>query len=109
MSDKVRVGLVGPGGWADGFLAPVVASHSGAVLAAVCGRNRERAEVAGGQARCGCRSTPTIRQMIDDGGVDAVIVATPEDAHHPVVMAALAARLHVLCEKPMAFSAAESS
>ena len=46
--------------------------------------------------------------MIDQGDLDAVIVSTAEDAHHPAVMAALAARLHVLCEKPMAFSATQS-
>ena len=44
MADKVRVGLVGPGGWAEYFHAQIVAAHDGAVLAAVCGRNRERAE-----------------------------------------------------------------
>ena len=46
--------------------------------------------------------------MIDRAGLDAVAVVTPEDLHHPMVMAALRAGLHVLCEKPMAFSAAES-
>ena len=108
MSDKVRVGLVGAGGWAQGFHAPVVASHSGAVLAAVCARTRERAEPLA--AKHGVDQVYTDYQdMIDSGGVDAVIVATPEDVHHQVVMAALAARLHVLCEKPMAFSADESS
>ena len=108
MSDKVRLGLVGAGGWARDFHAPVVASHSGAVLAAVCARTRERAEPLA--AKHGVDQVYTDYQdMIDSGGVDAVIVATPEDVHHQVVMAALAARLHVLCEKPMAFSADESS
>jgi predicted dehydrogenase len=108
MSGRVRVGLVGPGSWGAGFLAPIVNSHSGAVLAAICDRNRERAESLA--AKHGVAQVYTdYQQMIDDGGVDAVIVATPEDAHHPVVMAALAARLHVFCEKPMARSAAESA
>ena len=108
MSEKVRVGLVGAGGWAQDFLAPVVASHSGAVLAAVCGRSRQRAESLA--AKFGVAEVYTDYQaMIDSGGVDAVIVATPEDVHHRVVMAALAAGLHVLCEKPLAFSADESS
>ena len=108
MSDKVRVGLVGAGGWAQDFHAPVVASHSGAVLAAVCARTRERAEPLA--LKHGVDQVYTDYQdMIDSGGVDAVIVATPEDVHHQVVMAALAARLHVLCEKPLAFSVDESS
>lgn len=108
MADKVRVGLVGPGGWAEYFHAPIVAAHDGAVLAAVCGRNRERAEVLAAKHSVD-RVYTDVQDMIDQGDLDAVIVSTSEDAHHPVVMAALAARLHVLCEKPMAFSATQSS
>lgn len=40
--------------------------------------------------------------------VDAVVVATPPDLHHDVVLAALAAGKHVLCEKPLARTAAEA-
>lgn len=46
--------------------------------------------------------------MIDQAELDAVIVATPEDLHHPMTMAALEAGKHVLCEKPLAFTAAQS-
>lgn len=35
-------------------------------------------------------------------GLDAVTVATPPDAHAPVVLEAVAAGVHVLCEKPFA-------
>jgi predicted dehydrogenase len=40
--------------------------------------------------------------------VDAVVVATPNYLHAPVTIAALQAGKHVLCEKPMATSAAEA-
>lgn len=108
MADKVRVGLVGSGGWAEYFHAPIVAAHDGAVLAAVCGRNRERAEALAA-AHSVDRVYTDVQDMIDEAHLDAVIVATAEDAHHPAVMASLAAGLHVLCEKPMAFSAAQSA
>lgn len=36
--------------------------------------------------------------------VDAVFVATPHFLHHPMVMAALQAGKHVLCEKPLAIA-----
>lgn len=107
MADKVRVGLVGSGNWAEYFHAPIVAAHDGAVLAAVCGRNRERAEALAVEHSVD-RVYTDVQEMIDEGHLDAVIVATAEDAHHPAVMASLAAGLHVLCEKPMAFSAAQS-
>ena len=41
-------------------------------------------------------------------GVDAVAVATPPHAHAAIVLAALAAGKHVLCEKPFARNAAEA-
>ncbi|HEY5981113.1 MAG TPA: Gfo/Idh/MocA family oxidoreductase [Microlunatus sp.] len=106
MPDKLRLGLVGPGGWAHDFLVPAILSHPSAALTAVCGRTHERAEALA--VTSGAEVYTDYVDMIDNAGLDAVVVATPEDLHHPVVMAALAARLHVLCEKPMAYSATQS-
>ncbi len=47
-------------------------------------------------------------ELIEQGGVDAVVVCTPDDLHHPMTMAALNAGLHVLCEKPLASNAAQA-
>ena len=44
------------------------------------------------------------RDAIAHDNVDAVIVATPNYLHPPIVHAALAAKKHVLCEKPLALS-----
>jgi predicted dehydrogenase len=44
------------------------------------------------------------RAMIQAGGLDAVVVSTPDDLHYPMTMRALDAGLHVLCEKPMALT-----
>src|SRR5207302_9310766 len=41
-------------------------------------------------------------------GVEAVTVATPPHSHAPLVLEALAAGRHVLCEKPFAREAAEA-
>lgn len=45
--------------------------------------------------------------LLADPEIDAVYVATPHPMHCEVVVAALAAGKHVLCEKPMAMSLAE--
>jgi predicted dehydrogenase len=46
-------------------------------------------------------------ELYADGAVDAVYVATPHPCHRDVVLAAVAAGKHVLCEKPLGVTAAE--
>ncbi len=107
MTEPVRIGLIGTSYWADEFHLPAVSSHDSGTVAAICGRDRQRGELLA--EKYGVPSVYTDYQaMIDQAGVDAVIVAVPEDLHHPMTMAALKAGKHVLCEKPMAFTAAQS-
>lgn len=40
--------------------------------------------------------------------LDAIIVATPAETHYPVIRAALIKGLHVLAEKPLTLTVAES-
>lgn len=104
MAEQVKVGVIGTSWWADTALLPIFANYKRAKLAAVCGRNRERAEEMATK-----HAVPQVftdyRQMIEQGKIDAVAVATPDDTHYEIVMAALDAGLHVLCEKPVALNA----
>jgi predicted dehydrogenase len=105
-SAKLRVGIVG-GGWpgqrhAEGFLA------SGAwEIAAVAdldpGRRRELAR------GTGAKQLATADELFALDELDAVVIALPTFLHHPMVMAALAAGRHVLCEKPPALNAGETA
>ena len=47
------------------------------------------------------------RAMLDETALDAVLVASPAATHVDVVLAALDARLHVFCEKPLAIALAD--
>jgi predicted dehydrogenase len=107
MAEQVRVGVIGTSWWTEAVLLPMFASAERAKTAAICGRNRERAsEVA---AKHGIAQVFTdYRQMIDHGGLDALVVASPDDTHHEIVMAALNAGLHIFCEKPVALNAAHA-
>lgn len=104
MGEKVRVGIIGTSWWADMMYLPSLQSHPQAEIAAICGRNRERAEEMASKY-----AIPQVftdyQELIDKGGVQALVVATPDDLHHPITMTALDAGLHVLCEKPMALNA----
>jgi predicted dehydrogenase len=107
MSAPIRVGVVGTSWWADLMHLPSLTSHPGAVAAAVCGRDAARAGAVA--AKFGVPAAYTSYEaMIDGAALDAVIVATPDDLHAAPAMRALARGLHVLCEKPLARTAAEA-
>ncbi|MEK8023796.1 MAG: Gfo/Idh/MocA family oxidoreductase, partial [Candidatus Hydrogenedentota bacterium] len=103
----VRVGVVGTSWWADGMHLPSLASHDGAVIAALCGRDRKRAEEMA--ARHGAKKVFTDwKTMLEANVLDAVIIAVPDELHHPIAMAALKRGLHVLCEKPLGLDARQA-
>lgn len=107
MLRKVRVGLVSTSWWAEEMYLPSLLSHPQAQVAAICGRNRERAaQVA---QKYGIPAVYSdYAEMFASGGLDAAVVAAPDDAHHALTLAALDAGLHVLCEKPLAADAAQA-
>jgi predicted dehydrogenase len=48
------------------------------------------------------------RRLIDDKGLDAVVVATPDHTHAAATVRALRAGLHVYCEKPLTHTVQEA-
>ncbi|HCM5830596.1 Gfo/Idh/MocA family oxidoreductase [Klebsiella pneumoniae] len=49
----------------------------------------------------------TFDQVLSDADVDAVLIATPNDSHHSIALAALNAGKHVICEKPAMLNSKE--
>jgi predicted dehydrogenase len=50
----------------------------------------------------------TVEQMLKAGGVDALVIGTPNFLHAPQAVAALKAGVHVMVEKPMAMNTREA-
>lgn len=103
MSKQISVGVVGTSWYADFMHLPALKSHPQANLVAICGRNRDHAEEMAKKYEISQVFT-NYQEMIEKAGIEALVVATPDDLHYPVTMAALAAGLHVLCEKPLALT-----
>lgn len=77
------------------------------VLKAVCGRNRARAEAF--QQTWGYASVETDwRKLIEREDIDVVDIASPNDTHAEIAIAAAQAGKAILCEKPLGRNAAES-
>jgi predicted dehydrogenase len=73
------------------------------VPAVVVGRDAARAAAAAQQLGFS-RSTTDLDAVLADPEIHVVDVATPNDSHHRITMAALQQKKHVLCEKPMALT-----
>jgi len=55
------------------------------------------------------KTTRTFEDLLAGNIVDALVIATPPDTHHPLAMAALRAGKHVFVEKPLALSTVEAT
>jgi predicted dehydrogenase len=100
----LRFGIVGPGK-VGGLHASALARIPGARVAAVAGRGPERAHALA--ATHDARVDESIEQMIERGGVDAVVICTPHPLHRDQAIAAARAGLHTVVEKPMALTPAD--
>lgn len=100
---KLRFGVIGTSNWADSMYLTSLHSHPQVELAALCGRSPARAaELA---AKYHIPQVYTDYQaMYKQAGLEAVVIGSPDDLHHPMALAAFAAGLHVLCDKPLALS-----
>jgi predicted dehydrogenase len=86
---------------------PALQSHPLAETAAICGRNRKRAEEMAAKYDIP-RVYIDYQEMIQHGDLEAVIVAPPDEFHYEMTLAALEAGLHVLCDKPLAMNAQQA-
>src|SRR3954463_823343 len=107
MTSPVRAGILGTG-WAAGRHAEALRRLPGVELAA--GAGRAPAGAAAFAERHGVASVrPSAAALLEDPSIDAVHVCTVNAVHAAQARDALAAGKHVLCEKPLGVTAAETS
>ena len=109
MAKTVRVGIVGCGGIANGKHMPSLSKVAGAEMVAFCDIVEDRAESAAKEYGVGdSKVYKDYEKLLKDKKVDVVHVCTPNISHAEITIAALEAGKHVLCEKPMAKTAADA-
>ena len=100
----LRVGVIGVGAIAQLAHLPVLEKMRGVKVTALCDNDGPRARAIAD--RFGVPDTYTdIDDLLGGEELDAVIVSTPNHLHEPHVLAALAAKIHVLCERPASLTA----
>lgn len=109
MSKLLKIAIIGCGGIANGKHMPSLAKQKRAEMVAFCDIVRERAEEAAAKYGAeGAKVYDDFHELLKDGGIDVVHVCTPNDSHSEITIASLEAGKHVLCEKPMAKTAAQA-
>jgi predicted dehydrogenase len=103
---RLKYGIVGAG-----FVGP---HHIDAVrrlgfveVVALAGTNLERARRKAAQLFVP-RAYGSFEELVADPEIDVVDIATPTWLHHRIALAAIAARKHVIVDKPMATTAVEA-
>lgn len=107
MSDKIRIGLIGVGSWANRVQIPQVLSHPQAELVALSARTDDKLTKAG--ADFGVTALYTDYQALlarDD--LDAVCISSTHNMHYEMAKAALDRGLHVFCEKPLGMNSTQT-
>jgi predicted dehydrogenase len=100
----LKVGLVGYGFAGRTFHAPVVAGIPGLRLTAVASSNS--AKVLADWPHAAVEPTP--EALFARADIDLVVIATPNDTHHPLAKAALHAGKHVVVDKPFTLTVEEA-
>ena len=96
-SEPFRLGLVGAGRMGATHLRALAGSRATPVTAVVEPVAALRESVS---AAHGIAAYESVAALLEDGGVDGVLVVTPSPTHVVVVAEVAAAGLPVLCEKP---------
>lgn len=101
----VRLGAIGAGWWATSNHFPLFAARDDVELVGVCGKGDGLEAV---REKFGFGFATEDATELLDADIDAVVISTPHDLHHPLAAQALDRGLHVLCEKPMTLHADEA-
>jgi len=100
----LRVGLIGYGYAGQTFHAPLIAGVPGLELAAVSSRDPARVHA----------DWPAVEVLADAhsliarADLDLVVIASPNDSHHPLAHAALTAGRNVVVDKPFTLTLAQA-
>ncbi|MGX9394024.1 Gfo/Idh/MocA family protein (plasmid) [Nitrobacteraceae bacterium UC4449_H16] len=106
-SGKIRWGVMGTAKIALAKVIPAMMKSRHGAVVAIASRDRTKAEAAA--RRLGLpRSYGSYEALLADPDIDAIYIPLPNHLHVPWSIAALEANKHVLCEKPIALSAADA-
>lgn len=109
MEKKLKIGIIGCGGIGNGKHMPSLSKLTDVEMVAFCDLIEERAVAA--KEKFGTTDAKVYvdyKELLKDKSIDVIHVCTPNRSHAPISIDSLHAGKHVMCEKPMAKTAAEA-
>jgi predicted dehydrogenase len=110
-NDRINFGLVGVKGMGGGHLRNLVGelAPDNIQITAVCDVWEKARRQAGERAKVADTALYVdYRKMLEQKDIDAVVVATPDQTHAEISIAAMQSGRHVYCEKPMTHTLEEA-
>jgi predicted dehydrogenase len=107
MPDTIRIGVVGAGANTRKHHIPNLKKIAGVEVASVVNRSHASSERVAGEFGIP-RVHDNWQDLVNDSGIDAIVIGTWPYMHCPITLAALAAGKHVLTEARIAMNAAEA-
>ncbi|MCK9426311.1 MAG: Gfo/Idh/MocA family oxidoreductase [Ignavibacteriaceae bacterium] len=105
--NQVKIGVIGLGSIAQLVHLPMLKKLNNAYITAVSEVNKNRLLSVG--EKFGIKNLYTnYEEMLEKEELDAVIIATPTDTHLPIALACIEKKKHLLVEKPITRSIAET-
>ena len=97
---KTKFAVIGYGGQ-GGWHTEQIKKSDVAELVGVFDNRKEKRTLA---EERGLKAYPSLKALLADDEIEAVVIATPNDEHKELCEAALEAGKHVICEKPVTLS-----
>lgn len=109
MEKKLKIGIIGCGGIANGKHMPSLAKIAEIEMVAFCDLEIEKAKDAA--KKYGSEEAKVYtdyKELLKDESIDVVHVCTPNRSHSFITVDVLEAGKHAMCEKPMAINSKEA-
>ncbi len=104
---KVRWGILSTADIGMSKVTPAIQKADNCEVVAIASRSKERAQSAAAQLGIG-RAYDSYEELLAADDVDAIYNPLPNNLHAPWTISAARAGKHILCEKPLAISAAQA-
>lgn len=107
MINKVKIGIIGAGGFTREWFLPILQKHPAVNIVAICSSSG-----VSGQKLAEAYDIPSSYQsheeLLQKEDVDGICIITPNVSHHDIAMHAIGQGVHVMCEKPLAMNKSEA-